>query len=254
MLLDGALLGGAAALAGALNAVAGGGSFLTLPALAMVGVPLVSANATGTAALLPGYLAGAWALRKELSGPMSPSLLRLGVLSVLGGAAGAALLLSTSNHVFARIVPWLLLAATLLFAIGPGLVRRRIATADNNHKPRGRWLADLGIVAVAVYGGYFNGGLGILLLAVLGALGHTDMGRMNGIKNFVSAILTLIAVAIYAASGAIVWTYALWMALGATVGGYAGGMAARRLKPEVVRGFVVLTGLAMTAAFLLKAY
>ncbi|MCY1212068.1 hypothetical protein D3C85_138640 [compost metagenome] len=253
MLLDGALLGGAAALAGALNAVAGGGSFLTLPALAMVGVPLVSANATGTAALLPGYLAGAWALRKELSGPMSPSLLRLGVLSVLGGAAGAALLLSTSNHAFARIVPWLLLAATLLFAIGPGLVRRRLATADN-HKPRGRWLADLGIAAVAVYGGYFNGGLGILLLAVLGALGHTDMGRMNGIKNFVSAILTLIAVAIYAASGAIVWTYALWMALGATVGGYAGGMAARRLKPEVVRGFVVLTGLAMTAAFLLKAY
>ncbi|WP_307693518.1 sulfite exporter TauE/SafE family protein [Variovorax boronicumulans] len=252
-MLDWALLGGAAALAGALNAVAGGGSFLTLPALAMVGVPLVSANATGTAALLPGYLAGAWALRKELSGPMSPSLLRLGVLSVLGGAAGAALLLSTSNHAFARIVPWLLLAATLLFAIGPGLVRRRLATTDN-HKPRGRWLADLGIVAVAVYGGYFNGGLGILLLAVLGALGHTDMGRMNGIKNFVSAILTLIAVAIYAASGAIVWTHALWMALGATVGGYAGGMAARRLKPEVVRGFVVLTGLAMTAAFLLKAY
>lgn len=255
MPLDWALLGGAATLAGALNAVAGGGSFLTLPALAMVGVPLVSANATGTAALLPGYLAGAWALRKELSGLMSPSLMRLGVLSVLGGAAGAALLLSTSNHAFARIVPWLLLAATLLFAIGPGLVRRRLATADNsNNKPRSRWVADLGIVAVAVYGGYFNGGLGILLLAVLGALGHTDMGRMNGIKNFVSAILTLIAVAIYAASGAIVWTHALWMALGATVGGYAGGMAARRLKPDVVRGFVVLTGLAMTAAFLLKAY
>ncbi|WP_185546013.1 sulfite exporter TauE/SafE family protein [Variovorax sp. KBW07] len=256
-MLDWALLGGAAALAGALNAVAGGGSFLTLPALAMVGVPLVSANATGTAALLPGYLAGAWALRKELSGPMSPSLMRLGVLSVLGGAAGAALLLSTSNHAFARIVPWLLLAATLLFAIGPGLVRRRLATAGNsnsNGKPRGRWVADLGIVAVAVYGGYFNGGLGILLLAVLGALGHTDMGRMNGIKNFVSAILTLIAVGIYAASGAIVWTHALWMALFATLGGYAGGMAARRLKPDVVRGFVVLTGLAMTAAFLVKAY
>ena len=248
--LEWVLLGGAATLAGALNAVAGGGSFLTLPALAMVGVPLVSANATGTAALLPGYLAGAWALRKELSGPMSPSLLRLVVLSVLGGAAGAALLLSTSNHAFARIVPWLLLAATLLFAIGPGLVRRRSAAA----RPRGPWAADLCIVAVAVYGGYFNGGLGILLLAALGALGLTDMGRMNGIKNFVSAILTLIAVAIYAASGAIVWTHALWMALGATVGGYAGGMAARRLKPDVVRGFVVLTGLAMTAAFLLKAY
>ncbi|MGJ7542645.1 sulfite exporter TauE/SafE family protein [Variovorax sp. LT1R16] len=248
-MLDWALLGGAAALAGGLNAVAGGGSFLTLPALAMVGVPLVSANATGTAALLPGYLAGAWAMRRELSGPMSPSLPRLGVLSVLGGAAGAALLLSTSNQAFARIVPWLLLAATLLFAIGPGLVRRRSADA----KPRGRWLADLGIVAVAVYGGYFNGGLGILLLAVLGALGHTDMGRMNGIKNFVSAILTLIAVGLYAASGAVVWSHALWMALFATLGGYAGGTLARRLEPDVVRGFVVLTGLAMTAAFLYNA-
>jgi len=248
MLLDWALLASAAALAGALNAVAGGGSFLTLPALAMVGVPLVSANATGTAALLPGYLAGAWAMRRELSGPMSPSLLRLAVLSVLGGAAGAALLLSTSNQAFARIVPWLLLAATLLFAIGPGLVRRRSIDA----KPRGPWLADLGIVAVAVYGGYFNGGLGILLLAVLGALGHTDMGRMNGIKNFVSAILTLIAVLLYAASGAIVWSHALWMALFATLGGYAGGTLARRLRPDLVRGFVVLTGLAMTAAFLYK--
>ncbi len=244
-----ALLGGAAALAGALNAVAGGGSFLTLPALALVGVPLVSANATGTAALLPGYLAGAWALRRELAGPMSPSLLRLGVLSVLGGAAGAALLLSTSNQAFGRIVPWLLLVATLLFAIGPALVRRRTAAAT----PGRAWLADLGIVAVAVYGGYFNGGLGILLLAVLGALGHADMGRMNGIKNFVSAILTLMAVAIYAASGAIVWTHALWMALGATAGGYAGGTAARRLRPELVRGFVVLTGLAMTGAFFLNA-
>lgn len=244
--LEWALLGGASALAGALNAVAGGGSFLTLPALAMVGVPLVLANATGTAALLPGYLSGAWALRRELSGPMSPSLLRFGGLSVLGGAAGAALLLSTSNQAFSRIVPWLLLAATLLFAIGPGLMRRRSASP----KPRGARVADLGIVAVAVYGGYFNGGLGILLLAMLGALGHTDVSRMNGVKNFVSAILTLIAVMLYAASGAIVWSHALWMALGATVGGYMGGTVARRLRPEVVRGFVVLTGLAMTGAFL----
>lgn len=248
-LLEWALLGGASALAGALNAVAGGGSFLTLPALAMVGVPLVSANATGTAALLPGYLAGAWALRRELSGPMSPSLLRLGGLSVLGGAAGAALLLSTSNQAFARIVPWLLLAATLLFAIGPGLVRRR----STSPKPRGVWVADLGIVAVAVYGGYFNGGLGILLLAMLGSLGHTDMGRMNGIKNFVSAILTLIAVVLYAASSAIVWSHALWMALGATVGGYVGGTVALRLRPGAVRGFVVITGLAMAGAFLYNA-
>lgn len=246
--LDWVLLGGAATLAGTLNAVAGGGSFLTLPALAMVGVPLVSANATGTAALLPGYVAGAWALRKELSEPMSPSLVRMGLLSVLGGAAGAALLLSTSNSAFGRIVPWLLLAATLLFASGPWLLRRGRPAAN----ARREWGADIGIVAVAIYGGYFNGGLGILLLATLGALGHTDLSRMNGIKNFVSVILTLMAVVIYAASGAIAWTHALWMAAGATAGGYFGGAMARWLKPAVVRGFVVLTGLAMTIAFFLK--
>lgn len=246
--LDWVLLGGAATLAGTLNAVAGGGSFLTLPALAMVGVPLVSANATGTAALLPGYVAGAWALRKELSEPMSPSLVRMGLLSVLGGAAGAALLLSTSNSAFGSIVPWLLLAATLLFAGGPWLLRG-IRPAAN---ARCEWGADIGIVAVAIYGGYFNGGLGILLLATLGALGHADLSRMNGIKNFISMILTLMAVVIYAASGAVAWTHALWMAAGATAGGYFGGAMARRLRPAVVRGFVVLTGLAMTIAFFLK--
>lgn len=246
--VDWVLLGGAATFAGTLNAVAGGGSFLTLPALAMVGVPLVSANATGTAALLPGYMAGAWAQRKELSGPVAPSLLRLGVLSLLGGAAGAALLLSTSNTAFGRIVPWLLLAATLLFACGPRLMRSGAAASQS----RSEWIADISIAAVAIYGGYFNGGLGILLLAVLSALGHTDMSRMNGIKNFVSVILTLMAVVIYAASGAVAWTHALWMAIGATAGGYFGGAMARRLKPSVVRGFVVLTGLAMTAAFFLK--
>lgn len=242
------LLGGAATFAGTLNAVAGGGSFLTLPALAMVGVPPVSANATGTAALLPGYMAGAWAQRKDLSGPMAPSLLRLSVLSVLGGAAGATLLLSTSNSDFGRIVPWLLLAATLLFACGPRLLRKGAVASQSPSE----WITDICIAAVAIYGGYFNGGLGILLLAVLAALGHTDMSRMNGIKNFVSVILTLIAVVIYAASGAIAWTHALWMAIGATAGGYFGGVTARRLKPALVRGFVVLTGLAMTAAFFLE--
>lgn len=249
-LFDYVLLGGAAAIAGALNAVAGGGSFLTLPALALVGVPLVSANATGTAALLPGYLAGAWSLRRELSGPISPSLARLSVLSIAGGAVGAVLLLSTSSHLFARIVPWLLLVATLLFALAPWWLKRR--SSEPLHTRSQVW-SDIGIFAVAVYGGYFNGGLGILLLAILGAIGHGDMARMNGIKNFVSAILTLFAVAIYAASGAIVWTHALWMSVGATLGGYVGGGLVRRLPAAVVRSFVVVTGLVMTCAFFLRA-
>lgn len=265
------LLGGAAFIAGALNSVAGGGSFLTLPALALVGVPLVSANATGTAALLPGYLAGVWAFRRELAQPMSPSLRRLTALAVVGGAAGALLLLSTPNKTFGQIVPWLLLAATLLFALGPLLLRRRGAQAGAQTgaqtgaqngaatgtpagaaaPARAGWGASLAVLAVAVYGGYFNGGLGILLLAVLGAIGMANLHVMNGIKNFVSAILTAIAVLFYAADGAIVWPYALGMMLAATAGGYIGGALARKLPPVAIRTVVVLTGAAMTVAFFL---
>lgn len=265
------LLGGAAFIAGALNSVAGGGSFLTLPALALVGVPLVSANATGTAALLPGYLAGAWAFRRELAQPMSPSLRRLTALAVVGGAAGALLLLSTPNKTFGQIVPWLLLAATLLFALGPLLLRRRGAQAGAQTgaqtgaqngaatgtparaaaPARAGWGASLAVLAVAVYGGYFNGGLGILLLAVLGAIGMANLHVMNGIKNFVSAILTAIAVLFYAADGAIVWPYALGMMLASTAGGYIGGALARKLPPVAIRTVVVLTGAAMTVAFFL---
>lgn len=250
-LLEWLMLGGAAALAGALNAVAGGGSFLTLPALALAGVPLVAANATGTAALLPGYLASAWSLRRELSAPMTPSLLRMSLLSIGGGAAGAGLLISTSSHFFALLVPWLLLAATLLFAYGQRLLSlRHTQTAATQDSLK----ADLCILAVAIYGGYFNGGLGILLLAVLGLLGHADLTRMNGVKNFISAILTLFAVLIYASDGAIVWRPALWMAVGATFGGYVGGRMLRRLSPVFVRRCIVLTGLLMSAAFFYQSY
>ncbi|WP_272871747.1 sulfite exporter TauE/SafE family protein [Cupriavidus necator] len=245
--VDRVRLGVAAAFAGTLNAVAGGGSFLTLPALAMVGVPLVSANATGTAALLPGYMAGAWAQRKDLSGAMAPSLVRLGVLSVLGGAAGAAMLLSTSDTAFGRIVPWLLLGATLLFACGQrcceeGSLHRRPAAMDRGYQHRrGRGLRRA-----------FQRRSRHL------AAGGSRRARVyrheadEGIKNFVSVILTLMAVVIYAASNAIAWAHARWMTIGATAGAYFGGALARQLKAATVRGFVVLTGLAMTAAFFLK--
>jgi uncharacterized membrane protein YfcA len=248
------LLGGAAMVAGALNAVAGGGSFLTLPALAFVGVPLVSANATGTAALLPGYIASAWAFRRELAQPMSPSLARLTVLSVVGGAMGALMLLATSNQTFGRIVPWLLLAATLLFALSPLLTKRTAAAAGSapaTPSPAD-WRAQVAVLAVAVYGGYFNGGLGILLLAVLGAIGMQNLHVANGIKNYLSAILTVIAVLLYASDGAIVWPYALGMMAAATFGGFIGGALARKLPPVVLRCIVVLTGLAMSVAFFLS--
>ncbi len=242
-MLDTALLLTAAFVAGALNAVAGGGSFLTLPALVFTGVPPVVANATGTVALLPGYMAGAWGFREDTQPPPGLSMPRLVVLSLVGGAAGAGLLLVTSNDLFSVIVPWLLLAATLLFALGPKLREWTAGGKPSTAK------ATAGVLIVAAYGGYFNGGLGILLLALFGLLGQTNLNAMNGLKNWVSALLTAIAVAIYAAGGVVLWPQALMMMVAATLGGYGGARVARRIPAPWLRGGIVLTGLVMTAIF-----
>ncbi|MCM2345304.1 sulfite exporter TauE/SafE family protein [Acidovorax soli] len=242
-MLETALLLAAAFVAGALNAVAGGGSFLTLPALVFTGVPPVVANATGTVALLPGYLAGAWGFREDTAPPPGLSMRLLVVLSLLGGAAGAALLLVTPDATFRRVVPWLLLAATALFAFGPQL--RKVLAGGQPSTAK----ATLGVLAVAAYGGYFNGGLGILLLALFGLLGQTNLNAMNGLKNWVSALLTAIAVAIYAAGGLVLWPQALMMMVAATAGGYGGARVARRIPAPMLRWGIVATGLVMAALF-----
>ena len=242
-MLDISLLLLAAFFAGALNSVAGGGSFLTLPALVFVGVPPVIANATGTVALLPGYAAGAWGFREDTAPPPGLSMRLLVVLSLVGGALGAGLLLVTSNETFSIVIPWLLLAATVLFAFGPQLRQRLAGGKPSTAK------ATVGVLAVAAYGGYFNGGLGILLLALFGLLGQTQLNAMNGMKNLVSALLTAIAVAIYAAGGIVQWPQALMMMLAATAGGYGGARVARRLPAPVLRWGIVATGLVMTGIF-----
>ncbi|MDA8444417.1 sulfite exporter TauE/SafE family protein [Paracidovorax valerianellae] len=245
MLETWALLLAAAFVAGALNAVAGGGSFLTLPALAFTGVPPVMANATGTVALLPGYAAGAWGFREDVQAPPGLSMGWLVALSLLGGAAGAGLLLVTPEAAFRRAVPWLLLAATALFAMAP-LLRRWTAGAHSAPSPA---RAVVGVLAVSVYGGYFNGGLGILLLALFGLLGSMPLHAMNGLKNLVSALLTAIAVAVYAAGGLVLWPQALGMMVAATAGGYGGARLARRIPAPWLRAGIVATGLGMAAAF-----
>jgi uncharacterized membrane protein YfcA len=222
-MLDTALLLAAAFVAGALNAVAGGGSFLTLPALVFTGVPPVVANATGTVALLPGYMASAWGFRQDMAAPPGLSL----------------------RATFKKIIPWLLLAATALFAFGPQL--RQWAGAGQHGSSA--FKAGLGMLLVAGYGGYFNGGLGILLLALFGLLGQTQLNAMNGMKNLVSALLTAIAVAIYAAGGIVQWPQALLMMLAATLGGYAGARVARQLPAGALRWGIVTTGLVMAAMF-----
>ena len=241
--METALLLAAAFVAGALNAVAGGGSFLTLPALVFTGVPPVMANATGTVALLPGYLAGAWGFREDTAPPPGLSMRLLVVLSLIGGAAGAALLLVTPDATFRKVVPWLLLAATALFAFGPQLRKVLAGSRPSTAK------ATMGVLAVAAYGGYFNGGLGILLLALFGLLGQTNLNAMNGLKNGVSALLTAIAVAIYASGGLVLWSQALMMMVAATAGGYGGARVARKLPAPLLRWGIVATGLVMAALF-----
>ena len=246
MLLDTTLLIVAAFVAGALNSVAGGGSFLTLPALVLTGVPVVNANATGTLALLPGYIAGAWGFRADTQPPPGLSALTLGLLCLAGGSTGAVLLLLTPDATFRRVVPWLLLLATFLFIAGPRLAPREKTEAARPMP------AMLGVLAVTAYGGYFNGGLGILLLALFGLLGQKNLHAMNGLKNQVSALLTLIAVSLYAWGGLIAWREALVMMGAALLGGYMGARVAKRIPIVWLRRAIAMVGLTMSMLFFIR--
>ena len=249
-MLDTALLLIAAFFAGTLNAVAGGGSFLTLPALIFVGVPPVVANATGTVALLPGYVASIAGSREDMEPAPGLTLRLVVLLSLIGGVTGAALLLITSDAAFKRLIPWLLLLATAMFAFGPQL--RQWAGSQHHQGPPSRTKAVAGLLLVAGYGGYFNGGMGILMLALFGLLGQTRLNAMNAIKNLVSTLLTAIAVAIYALGGIVQWKEALIMMVAATLGGYLGARGARKLPPVVLRWAIVGIGLVMTVLFFIK--
>jgi uncharacterized membrane protein YfcA len=233
--------------AGALNAIAGGGTFITFPVLVHLGIPPIAANATATVAALPGYVGGAWAFRRDIR---AEGTLRIGetvAISLLGGIAGSLLLLVTPAAIFDGIVPWLLLVATALFAFGPLLMstlhRRGVGVA-------GRFVSFAAIFAVAVYGGYFNGGLGILLLACFGLIGYANLSAMNGLKNLLSAALSIISVATFAIAGIVEWREGLIMAAAAALGGYCGGWAARRVsRPMMLRAGIVLIGLVMSGLF-----
>lgn len=247
-ILTWSLLIAAAFLGGGINAVAGGGSFFTFPALVWAGIPPVAANASGTLALLPGYMASTWGFREDLRAPQRLSMPAVLATSLVGGSIGAGLLLLTPDELFSDIVPWLLLAATLLFALGPRLLRHLNASGSES----GPGIQVMALLAVCVYGGYFNGGLGIVLLAAFGLLGHTGLNRMQGLKNLVSAVLTAIAVALYAIGGAIVWLKALVMMISAVAGGYVVARVARQLPESTIRFVVIATGAVMTVLFFLN--
>jgi uncharacterized membrane protein YfcA len=236
------LTGGAAFAAGVLNAIAGGGSFLTFPALVFAGVPPLAANATSAMAVSPGYLGSTWGFREELKA-LPKSLLRQEVsIAALGGLIGAGLLLVTPAKVFSGLVPWLLLVATALFAAGPWLAK------GNSGQGQPAWRLP-GLMLVAVYGGYFNGGLGILLMALYTLTGESRLNTVNALKNLNSFVLSLLSVLAFVLAGAIVWPQAIWMMVLATAGGWVGARLAKRLPVRWVRWLVIATGLVMSAVF-----
>ncbi len=243
-----ALLFTAAAAGGAINSVAGGGSFIAFPALLFAGVPAVPANATNTIALWPGTLASCVAYRREL-GDVRRELVPLGAAGLVGGLAGSLLLLKTSDTTFVLLIPWLLFFATLLFTFGAALTRR---FARGAHASLGT--AVVVQLVISVYGGYFGGGMGIIMLAVLSLLGMTDIHRMNALKVALATLVNGVAVIAFVIAGAVQWGPGAVMIAGGILGGYGGAAVARRIDPRQVRRLVLGVAWAMTVYFFVHTY
>ena len=247
----------AAGIAGALNALAGGGSFISFPALLFMGVPPVEANATNTVALWPGLVASAMAYLKRLNAPMRV-LAPLMLTSVLGGWAGALLLLKTPQHTFMRLVPWLLLAGTLLFAFGNslrGLVGKTAVVDDLREiSVKAIVLGSIAELLVAIYGGYFGAGIGFMALAMLALMGMRDIHAMGAIRTLLAVAINAAAVITFIAARAVLWPQCLVMIAGSLAGGWFGAHYAQQAHPKRVRAMVIGVGIAMTAYFFLKIY
>ncbi len=238
----------AAFVAGILNSIAGGGSFLTFPALVYAGLPPVSANATSAMAVFPGYLGAAVGFRKELLSFNSSKLRHYLLISIIGGLIGSLLLLITSNATFSLLIPWLLLFATIVFAVGnqcTELLKNVTGKIDKLETPI--------LFAVSIYGGYFNGGLGIILLASFITFGMQDLHLMNGLKNGMSLILSVVSVLTFAIAGLVHWQQAIIMMLASTLGGYLGAFIAKAIPGIILRWSIVLIGLTMTIVFFIKS-
>lgn len=235
-------------VAGAINAIAGGGSLISFPALLSVGYPAVDANVTNTVALVPGYVGGSLGYRKELEGQRD-RVRFLGGLSVVGGLVGAILLLISPGSVFKEIVPWLIIFACLLLAAQP-LVTRFVT----DHSEGGEVARPVQAVAqflAAVYGGYFGAGLGVMMLAFLGVFLHDTLQRLNALKGVLSLFVNLISAIFFAFFGPVAWIAVLLMAVASLAGGNVGVMVARRLNPTVLRSVVVVFGLVVAVKLLL---
>lgn len=245
-----AILLAAALLAGAMNAVAGGGTILTFPALLAFGMPAIQANATSTLALVVGLVGSAYAYRTHMPA-IKPWLFRFGPASVIGGIFGAWLLTVTPEKTFSTLVPFLLLFATVLFMF-QGIVRRWISFDHQTVH-----FGVLGIVAqllIAIYGGYFGAGIGILMLAAFGFLGFTNIHQMNALKTILASAINLIAALYFIVSGLIAWPQAAVLSVGATLGYFVGAHYSQKIPEARVRQLVVLIGLIITVSLFWKQF
>jgi Predicted permeases len=242
-------------LGGAVNSLAGGGSFIVFPALLFAGVPPVLANASNTYAALPGYVSGAVGYWNAMRA-YTDKLVLYGIIAAIFGYAGAELLLVVSDEQFSKVVPWLMAFAVALFVFG-----NQINTALKARGGGRTGMKTLGMVlvlallgAVCLYGGFFNAGLGILLLAFLAMTGMTDIHAMNGLKLYISAIVALVAVVRFAFNGTIDWYHGSIALVGVTIGGYAAARLARFIPSDWIRMGVIVYGIGMTGYFFWTAY
>jgi uncharacterized membrane protein YfcA len=239
-------------VAGAINSVAGGGTLVSFPVLIWIGLPSITANATSTLGIWTASLGGMWGYRRELQGLTSRSYILI-VPSIVGGIIGAFLLRITPTRVFDQLVPLLILFATLLFMLQEP-VQRLIKRGGSEHADSGSWVAGAIVFQffVALYGGYFGAGIGILMLAALGILGYTDIHQMNGLKNLLALFINGVAALYFAAMGMVAWPWALMMAAGAIAGGYGGAGVARRIGPKGVRRVVIIVGFSIALSLLIR--
>src|SRR5882757_682881 len=235
-------------IAGVMNAMAGGGSFLSFPAMLAMGVPPIQANATNTVALWPGQLTSLAAMRKDLRRDLLPLIV---ITSILGGVGGAVLLLHTRQSTFFHLVPWLLLLATLLFGVSGKISRwiRVRARHPHSHHTVARWPLIAMLLPVCLYIGYCGAGAGFLVMTVLALVGVEEMRELNSMKVLAACLSNLCAVITFIVSGAVVWRYCLISMVFCGAGGYLGAHHARKMNPSTLRGIVVVTGLAVALYF-----
>lgn len=230
-------------LSSAVNAVAGGGTFLTFGAMTLAGLPPIVANATSSIVQFPGYVTSALAYRREIVKDRRAVVI-FGALSLVGGLAGALILLSLSNPSFRALVPWLLIAATAIFALGP-LLRPKTTAHDGRIGPFGMF----GQFVTAIYGGFFGAGMGIMMLAVLGLSAGGDYHRINALKNFLAMVIAAVAIVVFAGGNVVGWLHAAVMIPGGALGGYAGVWLARRVSQAIIRAIVIAVGLLLAVYY-----